>query len=137
MIFCVGKELHIILAGCNTVGLITAVYEATPEAVREHVWVVCTNYQWPSDIAPFLWHHYASLVQKGDLQAFRAATRRLLGEYTEHYNRQRIEDEALKEARSGKQTKPGLNESLANAALCDRLDRCTPVPGGTADVALI
>jgi len=114
-----GKELHIILAGCNTVGAVAALHAVTPPEVRNHVWVVCTTEVWPSDVAPFLWHHYGGLVQKGDLQQFRSATRRLLGEYTEHYKRQRIENDAVREARAGKLG--GLEDSLANAVRCDRL----------------
>jgi hypothetical protein len=130
-----GKELHIILAGCNTIGLVSPLLSATAEADRSGVWVLCTNEVWPSDLAPFLWHHYGALTQKGDLEAFRSATRKLLGEYTEHYKRQRIQDEAVREARAGKPG--GLEESLANAAYCDRLDRVEPVPGGTVKMALL
>ena len=99
--------------------------------------MVCTNEVWPSDLAPFLWHHYGSLVQKGDLGEFRSATRTLLGEYTEHYKRQRIQDDSLREARANREKSGGLEESLANAARCDRLDRVKLVAGGTADVALL
>ena len=132
-----GKELHIILSGCNTIGMVSHLYTATPEDARSNVWVVCTNEVWPSDLAPFLWHHYGRLVQKGDLGEFRSATRTLLGEYTEHYKRQRIEDDSLREARAARPSKGGLEDSLANAARCDRLDRVTPVEGGTADMSLL
>ena len=56
-----------------------------PPDCHQKVWVVCTNEVFPSDLAPFLWHHYGTTVQPGDLDGYRAATRRLLGEYTEHY----------------------------------------------------
>ena len=56
-----------------------------------------------------------------------------MGEYTEHYKRQRIEDEAMREARNGAGS-GGLEDSIANAARCDRLDRVTLRDGGRADV---
>ena len=131
-----GKELHIILAGCNTIGLVSHLYSSTPEAARKNVWVVCTNEVWPSDLAPMLWHHYGSYVNQGDLTEFRSATRTLLGEYTEHYQRQRIEDDSLREARAGR-SHAGIDESLANAARCDRLDKVQLVAGSMAEVALM
>jgi hypothetical protein len=131
-----GKELHIILAGCNTIGLVSHLHTSTPEAARPHVWVICTNEVWPSDLAPMLWHHHATLVNKGDLTEFRLATRTLLGEYTEHYQRQRIEDDSLREARAGRST-GGIDDSLANAARCSRLDQVQLVAGGAAEVALM
>ena len=76
-------------------------------------------------------------MQKGDLQSFRSATRTLLGEYTEHYKRQRITDETLREARAQRVKPGGFEESLANAAKCDRLDRVTVPIGGIAKVALL
>ena len=75
---------------------------------------------------------------KGDLTTFRAATRTLLGEYTEHYNRQRIEDDAVREARAARGvTGEGIEASLANAARCDRLDKVTVTAGGNAEVSLL
>ena len=133
----VGKELHLILAGCNTVGLVSHLHKATPDPCRSHVWVVCTNEVWPSDVAPFLWHHYPGLVKVGDLDEYRAATRKLLGEYTEHYNRQRVQDDALREARAGRAAEHGIDDSLANAARCDRLDKVRIVEGDVADVSLM
>lgn len=130
-----GKELHVILVGCNTIGAVAALHAATPPEVRKHVWVVCTTEVWPSDVAPFLWHHYGGLVQKGDLNEFRIATRRLLGEYTEHYKRQRIENDAIREARAGKQG--GLEDSLANAVRCDRLDALSIPAGGVVQMAML
>ena len=125
---------YIILSGCNTVGLVHELYQVTPEPARPLVWVVCTNEVWPSDLAPFLWHHYGTYVQKGDLEMYRNSTRKLLGEYTAHYQRQQIEDEAMREARAagGK-----LEESLANAARCSRLDRVNVTAGADADVAML
>ena len=58
-----GKELHIILAGCNTIGLVSPLHKATEsDEVRKQVWVVCTDEVWPSDLAPLLWHHYGGSV---------------------------------------------------------------------------
>ena len=131
-----GKELHVLLAGCNTIGVVTELHAACPPDCKQKVWVVCTNEVFPSDLAPFLWHHYGTTVQPGDLDGYRVATRRLLGEYTEHYKRQRIEDEAIREARKGAGS-GGLEDSIANAARCDRLDRVTLRDGGRADVALL
>ena len=131
-----GKELHLILAGCNTIQMVGHIFTNTPPTARSSVWVLCTSEVWPSDLAPFLWHHYGDLVQKGDLQAYRSATRKLLGEYTEHYKRQRIEDDAVREARSGGGC-GGFEDSLANAARCDRLDRVRAGGGGAVDIALI
>ena len=132
-----GKELHIILSGCNTQNLVTVLHTAVPTDQRAHVYVLCTSVVWPSDLAPFLWHHYGGLARPGDLAAFRAATRRLLGEYTEHYQRQRIQDDALREARAGRAAEHGIDDSLANAARCDRLDKVRIVEGDVADVSLM
>ena len=87
--------------------------------------------------APFLWHHYPGLVQVGDLDEYRAATRKLLGEYTEHYQRQRIQDDALREARAGRAAAGGIEDSLANAARCDRLDKVRIAEGSVADLDLL
>ena len=120
-----GKELHILMPGCNTISLVQALHAAVPDSAREHVWVLCTDTVWPSDLAPFLWHHYGSLAQRGDLQLFRSATRSLIGEYTDHYKRQRIEDEALRDARAKQSEAAGgrYEVSLAEAVYLDRLDR--------------
>ena len=119
-----GKELHILMPGCNTIGLLHALRAAVPESAREHVWVLCTDSVWPSDLAPFLWHLYGSLAQRGDLQLFRSATRTLIGEYVDHYKRQRIEDPSLRDARAKQSGKSASYEvSLAEAAYLDRLDR--------------
>ena len=74
-------------------------------------------------------------MQKGDLQEFRSATRSLLGEYTEHYKRQRIENDAIREARAGKLG--GLEDSLANAVRCDRLDAVSTPEGGAVQMSLL
>ena len=76
-------------------------------------------------------------MQKGDLGAFRSATRTLLGEYTEHYARQRIQNESVREARaqSASASLSDIEASLANAVRCDRLDKVTLTPGGNAEIA--
>jgi hypothetical protein len=129
-----GKELHILMPGCNTIRLVQQLHAAVPEDIRQHVWVLCTDSVWPSDLAPFLWHHYGTLAQRGDLQGFRSATRTLLGEYTDHYKRQRIEDESLREARAKQTEVGGTEESLANAAYLDRLDRVKLEAGRNAQM---
>ena len=126
-----GKELHIILSGCNTQNLHTAV----PADQRAHVYVLCTSVVWPSDLAPFLWHHYGGLARPGDLAAFRAATRRLLGEYTEHYHRQRIVDESMREARGAGAA--SFEGSLANCAFMDRLDKVEVIASGNVRMELL
>ena len=60
-------------------------------------------------------------MRKGDMLEFRAGTRDLLGEYTDHFVRQHIVDQSLSDA--------GLEVSLANAIRLDRLDRVEIVPG--------
>ena len=59
----------------------------------------------------------------------------ILGEYTAHYNRQKIDDEFLREARVGGIARAGAEKSLANAVYLDRLDRVKLVPGGTVKMA--
>ena len=130
-----GKELHIILSGCNTQNLVPVLHTAVPEEQRAHVYVLCTSVVWPSDLAPFLWHHYGGLARPGDLAAFRAATRRLLGEYTEHYHRQRIVDESMREARGAGAA--SFEGSLANCAFMDRLDKVAVIAGGNVRMELL
>ena len=131
-----GKEIHILLLGCNTIEVVPHLIEAAQPSALRNVWVLCTDEVWPSDLAPFLWHHYGGLVERGDMQQFRSATRTILGEYTAHYNRQKIDDESLREARSGASAiSAGAQESLANAVYLDRLDRVKLVPGGTVKMA--
>lgn len=130
-----GKQLHLLLTGCNTQQLVPELLKAIPASAHTSIWVLCTSEVWPSDVAPFLWHHYGALVQLEDLQTFRSATRSLLGEYTEHYHRQRIQDESVREARASNGST--LEESLANAVRLDRLDRVTLYPGGRVDMAML
>ena len=130
-----GKELHIILSGCNTQNLVPLLHTNVPEDQRAHVYVLCTSVVWPSDLAPFLWHHYGGLARPGDLAAFRAATRRLLGEYTEHYHRQRIVDESMREARGAGAA--SFEGSLANCAFMDRLDKVGVIAGGNVRMELL
>ena len=61
----------------------------------------------------------------------------LCADVAEHYKRQRITDEALRESRAQRARSGGFEESLANAARCDRLDRVTVPIGGIAQVALL
>ena len=110
-----GKELHIIMPGCNTIGLVEALHKHVPASAHAHVWALCTSSVWPADLAPFLWHHYGALVQKGDMQPFRQATRTLLGEYTDHYKRQRIEDDLTQ--RGACTDRWGAREQLGGSSL--------------------
>ena len=130
-----GKELHILLTGCNTQNLVGPLLATLPADQHPHVWVLCTNFVWPSDVATFLWHHYGSLARPGDLAAFRSATRRLLGEYTLHYQRQRIHDESMREARAASASP--FEGSLANCVYMDRLDRVAVSPGGDVSMSLL
>ena len=131
-----GKELHILLTGCNTQNLMQSLQSSLPADLHPHVWVLCTSFVWPSDLATFLWHHYGSLARPGDLDAFRSATRKLLGEYTLHYKRQRIRDESMREAR-GTASSAAFEESLANCVFMDRLDRVAVAPGGEVRMAML
>ena len=134
-----GKELHLLLAGCNTEQLIPELHKAIPASAHPSIWVLCTTEVLPSDVAPFLWYHYGTLAQLGDLLMFQSATRKLLGEYTEHYHRQRIQDDSLREARAANMStsEESMEKSLANAVRLDRLDRVTLHPGGRVDMALL
>ena len=121
------------MPGCNTIGLVEALHKHVPAPAHAHVWALCTSSVWPADLAPFLWHHYGALVQKGDMQPFRQATRTLLGEYTDHYKRQRIEDDSLREARA--QTDGALESSLAEAVYLARLDDIKLVAGAIPEMS--
>lgn len=71
------------------------------------------------------------------MQAFRTATCTLLGEYTDHYKRQRIDNASLREAR-GTQAEgklEGSELSLAEAVYLDRLDRVQIQAGGSVQMA--
>ena len=48
-----GKELHIILSGCNTQNLEPVLHKEVAADQRAHVYVQCTSVVWPSDLAPF------------------------------------------------------------------------------------
>ena len=78
-----------------------------------------------------LWTLYGALARSGDggLDSFRAGTRSLLGEYTDHYKRQRIVDASRAALK--------LNGSLANAVHCERLDRVKVRDGMDAEMALL
>lgn len=109
-----GKYLHVLATGCNTIQLAAPLKVQVPETAQPYVWMLCTSEVWPSDLASFLWHLYGSCAQPNDLTAFRQGTRELLGEYTDHYKRQRITDMSRAEL--------GLDGSLADAVHCARLD---------------
>ena len=132
-----GKELHILMPGCNTIRLVQSLQTVVPKDIHKHIWVLCTSSVWPSDMAPFLWHHYGSLAQCGDLQSFRSATRSLLGEYTDHYKRQRIEDDAMREARAKQSGVGGAEQSLAEAVYLDRLDGVKVEAGREAQMMML
>jgi len=51
--------------------------------------VLCTSEVWPSDCSTML---YGALARTKDLNSFRAQTCALLGTYTDHYQRQSIQD---------------------------------------------
>ena len=70
---------------------------------------------WPSDCSVLLWHLYGALARAGGLATYRSGTRQLLGEYTDHYQRQRIRNESLSELK--------IEGSLANAVHCSALDQ--------------
>ena len=86
------------------------------------MWHVCAQV-WPSDCSTLLclWHLYGATASAGGLDNFRAGTRTLLGEYTDHYKRQRILDQSREELK--------LEGSLGNAVHCSRLDRVKVTPG--------
>ena len=73
----VGKTLHVLLLGCNTVNLVLPLHQKLsairPEALGS-VWMLATSDVWPGDLSTFLWCNYGSLVTH-DLADFRRATR--------------------------------------------------------------
>ena len=117
----VGKTLHVLLTGCNTVNLVLPLHQKLsairPEALGS-VWMLATNDVWPGDLSTFLWCNYGSLVTH-DLADYRRATRVLLDEYTAHWKRQKLQDVSM----------AAKVESLANLVLLDRLDRVVDVAG--------
>ena len=125
-----GQEMHLILTGCNTISACLPLKKQLPVTVHEHVWVLCTTDTWSSDLAPFLWHLYGSYAMKGDLTAFRTATRELLGEYTEHFKRQRVADASRPAARRSM-------TSLAEDVCLERLDRIQESASGHASMPLL
>ena len=76
-----------------------------------------------------LWCLYGALVRTKDVNTFRAGTRNLLGEYTDHYARQRIMDESRAELK--------LTGSLANAVHCDRLSNIEVQESGDVVMQLL
>ena len=74
-----------------------------------------------TDCSTLLWHLYGATASAGGLDNFRAGTRTLLGEYTDHFKRQRIVDQSREELK--------LEGSLGNAVHCSRLDRVKVTPG--------
>ena len=110
-----GIELHLLLIGCNTIQAVPALKAAICPGSASCVTVLCTSEVWPSDCSVLLWHLYGALAQAGSLSAFRSGTRHLLGEYTDHYQRQRIRDESRSELK--------IEGSLANAVHCSTLDQ--------------
>ena len=110
-----GIELHLLLIGCNTIQAVPALKAAISPASARCVTVLCTAEVWPSDCSSLLWHLYGALSRTGGMSAYRSGTRQLLGEYTDHYQRQRIRDESLSELK--------IEGSLANAVHCSVLDQ--------------
>lgn len=110
-----GIELHLLLIGCNTIQAVPALKAAISPNSASCVTVLCTSEVWPSDCSVLLWHLYGALARVGGLAAYRSGTRQLLGEYTDHYQRQRIRDESLSELK--------IEGSLANAVHCSTLDQ--------------
>lgn len=127
--FRMGKELHVLLIGCNTIKAIPALKRAIPPNAQEVVTVLCTSEVWPSDCSTMLWCLYGALARPKDLNSFRAQTRGLLGQYTDHYQRQSIEDTSRRELK--------ITDSLANAVHCDRLSRVQTQDGGDAVMQLL
>jgi hypothetical protein len=117
----VGKTLHVLLLGCNTVNLVLPLHQKLsairPEALGS-VWMLATSDVWPGDLSTFLWCNYGSLVTH-DLADFRRATRVLLDEFTAHWKRQKLRDVSM----------TAKVESLADLVRLDRLDRVEDVAG--------
>lgn len=112
-----GKSLHVLLTGCNTINLVLPVctfLDGTCPAAKQSVWMLATNSVWPGDLSTFLWAQYGSTVSR-ELTEFRSATRIILDEYTAHWRRQKIKDEAMEGKVRGV-------KSLADLVMLDRLD---------------
>lgn len=124
-----GKELHLLLLGCNTIRLVPALKQKITPPTQACVVVLCTSEVWPSDCSTMLWSLYGHLARCADLDSFRAGTRTLLGEYTDHYKRQRIVDASRAALK--------LEGSLANAVHCDPLHRVVVTPTGDALMSLL
>ena len=89
--FRMGKELHLMLIGCNTIKAVPHLKRAIPANAQGVVTVLCTSEVWPSDCSTML---YGALARTKDLNSFRAQTCALLGTYTDHYQRQSIQSES-------------------------------------------
>ena len=124
-----GKELHVLLLGCNTIKAVPALKKAIPANAQGVVTLLCTSEVWPSDCSTMLWCLYGALARTKDLNSFRAETRSLLGTYTDHYQRQSIEDTSRQELK--------ITDSLANAVHCDRLSNIRTEDGGHAVMQLL
>ena len=125
-----GVELHVLLVGCNTIQAVPALKHAiADETVQKQVVVMVTSEVWPSDCSIFLWDLYGAAARVGDLTSFRAGTRTKLGEYTNHFTRQRIVDESREELK--------ITGSLADAVHMDRLSDVKIAPGGEAVMQLL
>lgn len=123
------KELHVLLLGCNTINTVTALKRAIRPEEQKVVTVLCTSDLWPSDCSTMLWCLYGALARTKDVNSFRAGTRTLLGEYTDHYARQRILDESREELK--------LTGSLANAVHCDLLSNIEVQESGDVVMQLL
>ena len=123
-------ELHVLLIGCNTIQAVPALKTAiADEKVQQKVVVMVTSEVWPSDCSIFLWDLYGAAARVGDLTSFRTGTRTKLGEYTNHFTRQRIVDESREELK--------ITGSLADAVHMDRLSDVRIAPGGEAVMQLL
>ena len=109
------KVLHVLLTGCNTSNLVLPIRQKLEPAAQSSVWVLATTSVWPGDMSTFLWCQYGATVST-NLAAFRLATRTILDEFSAHWKRQKIRDEAMSE-----QVKKF--RSLADLVVLDRLDR--------------
>lgn len=123
-VFEAGKVLHIVLPGCNTINVCYHLKESLPERIHHIVYILCTSDVWPGDLSHIMWSQYGTNLT-ADLSHFRAATRRILDEYTHHFKRQRILDQSMQAA-----AKKKSRQRLSDAVYLDRLDRiCTQNSG--------